>query len=224
MSSSTVTPLFLDQMEMRLGVPMVDRTLLLASPSPPTTTKAARFQSPIFDSENAATSSAPRMIMGPIGRFATPMAHGIEDNESDIRKDESSEEDSVGIPKPEGEVGRPGRGGYNLRATVKWPYKRWRLVHGFIRNRVLATMDCSLPFSDQPLLKLQAIRDEALTKFPFLSCYERLWVVDDLLRCRLKYEKSALKRKADAKLAQEARAKAKQHLTISIPPSKRRSD
>ncbi|KAJ3968329.1 hypothetical protein EV361DRAFT_870929 [Lentinula raphanica] len=193
MSSSTVTPLFLDQMEMRLGVPMVDRTLLLASPSPPTTTKAARFQSPIFDSENAATSSAPRMIMGPIGRFATPMAHGIEDNESDIRKDESSEEDSVGIPKPEGEVGRPGRGGYNLRATVKWPYKRWRLVH-------------------------------ALTKFLFLSCYERLWVVDDLLRCRLKYEKSALKRKADAKLAQEARAKAKQHLTISIPPSKRRSD
>ncbi|KAJ3718804.1 hypothetical protein C8R42DRAFT_643866 [Lentinula raphanica] len=222
MSSSTVAPLFLDQMEMRLGVPMVDRTLLLASPVP-ASTKAVRFQSPIIDSQ---FSSAPRMIMGPNDRLATPMTHIAEDedNESDIRVYEFSEEDSAKIPKPEGEVGRPGRGGYNLRATLKWPYKRWKLVHGFIRTRVLATMDCSLPFSDQPLLKLQTMRDESLTKFPFLSNYEKLWVVDDLVRCRLKYEKTASKRKADAKLAREARAKAKQRLTISIPPAKGHSD
>ncbi|KAJ3745229.1 hypothetical protein EV361DRAFT_954500 [Lentinula raphanica] len=216
MSSRTIAPIFLDQMEMRLGVPIVDRTLLLASPLP-SSTKTVHFQSSIIDSQFSATSTTPRMIMESINRPATPMAHGTEDYES-------PDEDTVGIPKPEGEVGRPGRGGYNLRTTLNWPYKRWKLVHGFIRNRVLATLDCSLPFSDQPLLKLQAIRDEALTKFTFLSDYEKLWVVDDLVRCRLKYEKSALKRKADAKLAEEARAKAKKHLTITIPPSKRHSD
>ncbi|KAJ3715438.1 hypothetical protein C8R42DRAFT_645838 [Lentinula raphanica] len=218
MSHATVQTLYFDQMEMRVGVPMVDRTLLRASRSPPLT-KAVRFQSPIDP-----RSSAVRTIMKPaVRRPATPTADSSESDDHDGKQDELLEENSGGIPKPEGEVGRPGRGGYNLQATLKWSRKTWRDVHNFVKHRVLDTMDCSLPYSEQPMFKLRAVREEALARFPFLNDYERLWVVDDLVRCRLKYEKSALKRKADAKLAEEARAKSKQSLTISIP-SKRRSD
>ncbi|KIK52813.1 hypothetical protein GYMLUDRAFT_250940 [Collybiopsis luxurians FD-317 M1] len=74
--------------------------------------------------------------------------------------DAASNENEDQIPKPVGEAGRPGRGGYNLQEKLGWPAQRFKNVHGFIRTHVKAMLDCSLPFSDQPLHKLQNIRDE----------------------------------------------------------------
>lgn len=42
---------------------------------------------------------------------------------SDLESD-----DSPLIPKPEGEAGRPGRGGYNLEEALKWDHKKYLKV------------------------------------------------------------------------------------------------
>ncbi|KAJ3759298.1 hypothetical protein EV360DRAFT_69609 [Lentinula raphanica] len=220
---------FFDQMEeFREEGTMLDRRIFSTVP---TLTKGVRFASvplvsgpgsntttPLVPSYTASSSRYTR-------RFPTPIVYdsdcGSDSETPDASRLYTEPEGQSGrIPKPDGEAGRPGRGGYSLQATLKWPVKRWRAVQGFIRARVLETLDCSLPFSDQSLLRLQAIRDQAITKFPFLNDYENLWAVDDMIRSRLKYEKSALKRKTDAKLADEARAKNRERLTISVPPSK----
>ncbi|KAJ3717009.1 hypothetical protein C8R42DRAFT_724650 [Lentinula raphanica] len=223
---------FVDQMEefREEGTPtMVDRTIFSTVP---TSKQQVRFTSvPLVFSDVDTTASAPLMPDTPTAsssryprRFPTPIVYGSDSgSESDTPglPHPHSKGQSAGIPKPDGEAGRPGRGGYNLQATLKWSVKKWRSVQGFIRSRVLETLDCSLPLSDQPLLRVQAIRDQASTKFPFLNDYENLWVIDDMIRSRLKYEKTALKRKTDSRLADEARAKSKERITISIPASKR---
>ncbi|KIK50717.1 hypothetical protein GYMLUDRAFT_252708 [Collybiopsis luxurians FD-317 M1] len=109
-----------------------------------------------------------------------------------VTESTDSTEESDSIPKPNGEAGRPGQGGYNLQTALKWTSKRWK-----------------------------AVQEQAVTKYSFLNDYEDLWPVNDMIRSRLKYEKSCMKRKADAKLAEEAREKSKQRLTISVPASKR---
>ncbi|KAJ3709919.1 hypothetical protein EV361DRAFT_955507 [Lentinula raphanica] len=218
---SSPTPLFLDQKEMprpQYGIPMVDRVPLELSSSShsPTTSlkKGVRFASvPAVDSMSDPRANMDMSSSMFTPRSPTPFTCGGVEPSSEVH---------TGIPKPEGEAGRPGRGGYNLQTILNWPNKRFKEVKGFIRTRAIATMNCSLPFSEQPLPKIQAIRDEAVIKFPFLSSYENLWVVDDFLRSRIKYEKSSIKRKADAKLAEEAREEAKRRLTISIPASSKR--
>ncbi|KAJ3720329.1 hypothetical protein C8R42DRAFT_722054 [Lentinula raphanica] len=219
---------FVDQMERfrEEGTPgMVDRTIFSTVP-----TSRVRFTSVplIFSDEDTTTPSKPETPTPSSSRyprrFPTPIVYGSDsgsDSETPGLSHPDSEGRSGGIPKPDGEAGRPGRGGYSLQATLKWSVKKWRSVQGFIRSRVLETLDCSLPLSNQPLLRVQAIRDQASTKFPFLNDYENLWVVDDMIRSRLKYEKTALKRKTDSRLADEARAKSKERITISIPASKK---
>ncbi|KAJ3794266.1 hypothetical protein GGU11DRAFT_845698 [Lentinula aff. detonsa] len=216
---------FVDQMEKfrEEGTPnMVDRTMFATVP-----TSRVRFASvplvfPDVDTATPLMPETPTPSSRYPRRFQTPIAYSSDsgsDYEAPGLPHPHSEGQSGGIPKPDGEAGRPGRGGYNLQATLKWPVKKWR--SGFIRTSVLETLDCSLSLSDQPLLCVQAVRDQATTKFPFLNDYENVWVVDDMIHSRLKYEKTALKRKRDSRLADEARAKSKERITISIPASKK---
>ncbi|KIK60647.1 hypothetical protein GYMLUDRAFT_244220 [Collybiopsis luxurians FD-317 M1] len=223
-SSLRSVPLLIDQMEMRpQGSAIVDRTFFTTSysrsplstpvcsalsyskavcfaddPSMPSTPNSSPFTSnPVFynSDSDSETPAAPKNVDSN-KNCGTPA----------VTESADSTEESDLIPKPD---------------ALKWTSKRWKAVQGFIRTRILATMDCSLPFLDQPLLQLQAIQDEAVTKYSFLNDYEDLWPVNDMIRSRLKYEKSCMKCKADAKLAEEAREKSKQHLTISVPASKR---
>jgi len=45
------------------------------------------------------------------------------------------------IPKPDGEAGRPGRGGYNLEETLRWKKKEFKAVKVFllVQNFLLST-------------------------------------------------------------------------------------
>ncbi|KAJ3780262.1 hypothetical protein GGU10DRAFT_380918 [Lentinula aff. detonsa] len=233
----SVLPLLLDQMEMRpAGTMMMDRTILASDSTreraPTTASTLSSSPSRSLQKRTVRFSPAPASPRTPSASTSRAPTSVVRNSDSDsdtgasdpAAMDMELEEDPAGIPKPDGEAGRPGRGGYNLQTTLAWSAKRWRDVKGFIRNRVRATLDCSLCFSDQPLQRLHDIRQEAVAKYSFLQEYEDLWAVDDLIRSRLKYEKVALKRKADAKLAEEARAKAKKRFTISLPASRRASE
>lgn len=65
------------------------------------------------------------------------------------------------------------------------------------------------PLATYPLVKVlsQAFL-QALSKFPWLINYADLWVVNDLIRCRLQLQHVALKKKSNAILVAEARARA----------------
>ncbi|KAJ4498991.1 hypothetical protein C8R41DRAFT_915651 [Lentinula lateritia] len=92
------------------------------------------------------------------------------------------------IPKPPGEVGRPGRGGYNLRKIINWSKEDYDDVKDYVKLLV-GRLNCDVPFGQQPLVDIYSIRDEAVAKFEFLAQYDNTWVVDDLVRCRLQYQK-----------------------------------
>lgn len=49
-----------------------------------------------------------------------------EDSEEDVDSEEDDQHDPTLIPKPDGEVGRPGRGGYSLSESLGWTKKEYR--------------------------------------------------------------------------------------------------
>ncbi|KAJ3806576.1 hypothetical protein F5876DRAFT_80554 [Lentinula aff. lateritia] len=98
------------------------------------------------------------------------------------------------IPKPPGEVGRPGRGGYNLKKILGWPKEDYDNVKEFVKTLV-NSLDCTIPFTEQSFDDLSSIRQQAIKKFDFLNKYQKHWVVDDFIRCRLKYQKTSHNRR-----------------------------
>ncbi|KAE9382285.1 hypothetical protein BT96DRAFT_1010960 [Gymnopus androsaceus JB14] len=85
----------------------------------------------------------------------------------------------VKIPKPAGEVGRPGRGGYNLEVALGWQKEKFTRVKNVIKQLVVGDLSCELSFSKQLLVKIQHIRDEAVKKLPMLEDYQDLWVIQE---------------------------------------------
>ncbi|KAL0570417.1 hypothetical protein V5O48_011542 [Marasmius crinis-equi] len=111
------------------------------------------------------------------------------------------------IPKPEGEAGRPKRGGYNLEEKLGWDGKLLTQVKSFVKNQVLKKLDCSVPFTLQPPAKIKEIQSLGTEKFPILRRYEDCWAVDDLIRCNLKYQKQKLTKEQNEVLASRERAR-----------------
>ncbi|KAJ3756599.1 hypothetical protein EV361DRAFT_869792 [Lentinula raphanica] len=96
------------------------------------------------------------------------------------------------IAKPPGEVGRPGRGGYNLQKVLGWSKADYDEVKDFIKILV-RRLDCSIPFTEHSLFEIDSIRTKAIARFEFLALYSNDWVVDDFIRSRLKYERTLLR-------------------------------
>ncbi|KAL0063777.1 hypothetical protein AAF712_009334 [Marasmius tenuissimus] len=107
-----------------------------------------------------------------------------------VPKDDSDSETlPTTIPKPEGEAGRPRRGGYNLEEQLGWEEKFFKQVKSFVKQAVIDKLDPLVPFTSQPSGQLQEIRDMTTAEFPALRRYVDCWVVDDLIRCLLKYQR-----------------------------------
>ncbi|KAJ3754966.1 hypothetical protein F5878DRAFT_664938 [Lentinula raphanica] len=96
------------------------------------------------------------------------------------------------IPKPPGEAGRPGRGGYNLQKVLGWSKADYDEVKDFIKILV-RRLDCSIPFTEHSLFEIDSIRTKAIARFKFLALYSNDWVVDDFIRSRLKYERTLMR-------------------------------
>ncbi|KAL0569252.1 hypothetical protein V5O48_012717 [Marasmius crinis-equi] len=151
----------------------------------------------------------------PSSPHASPSVDGNESEYSlnvpeDILSNQTEDWDSLPkIAKPEGEAGRPKRGGYNLEEKLGWEDKLLSQVKSFVKSQVLASLTCSLPFTSQPADKLEEIRSAAIERFPLLRQYEDCWVVDDLVRCNLKYQKQKLVKEENQALAEKTRAREK---------------
>ncbi|GAW02641.1 hypothetical protein LENED_004307 [Lentinula edodes] len=134
-----------------------------------------------------------------------PATHTSSTLNPQLAEDEGSDtDDCTKIPKPPGEVSRPGRGGYNLRVVLKWSNGRFLKVKRFIDAAVEDKLDCLQPLTKQSPANVE----EALQKFYFLNEYSDNWVIDDFVKCHLKYLKQALQKKAMKTAVAEARQEA----------------
>ncbi|KAK7442263.1 hypothetical protein VKT23_016234 [Stygiomarasmius scandens] len=99
------------------------------------------------------------------------------------------------IPKPDGENGRPGRGGYSLKKILKWKDKEYKRAQAFVKKTIETKLveTIHLPFTVQPPTKLDIVRNEILKEFPDLKSYEDNWATDDFIRAALKYLHARLK-------------------------------
>ncbi|KAJ3710496.1 hypothetical protein C8R42DRAFT_729396 [Lentinula raphanica] len=131
-----------------------------------------------------------------------------EEEEEKQEEEDNDNDDSVRdgkIAKPPGEVGRPGRGGYNLRSELRWSVGRFNKVKKYINGLVEQKLDCLQPLSKQTLAAVQDVRSMAVDKYIFLNDYHDNWAVDDFIRCHLKYRKQALQKIALGKEAADAK-------------------
>ncbi|KAH9174005.1 hypothetical protein EDB89DRAFT_1849534 [Lactarius sanguifluus] len=96
------------------------------------------------------------------------------------------------IPKPSGEVGRVGRGGYTLRDILEqqhgWEDGLYQKIRIFLRKGYSSLadeyLDTSLAYSTQAtrsMNKLTLVCEMASKEFPALLEYEGNWVVHDYL-------------------------------------------
>ncbi|KIM57177.1 hypothetical protein SCLCIDRAFT_29021 [Scleroderma citrinum Foug A] len=109
------------------------------------------------------------------------------------------------IPKPSGEAGRPGRGGYNLQDQLGWSNEEFKTMKRFVHKEIKKRLDLTKCRSLQERKAMEVIRDLAITKFPDLNDFEDCWPVLDLIQLRLKYTLSKCRKDRNA---QEERAKA----------------
>ncbi|THU96431.1 hypothetical protein K435DRAFT_797322 [Dendrothele bispora CBS 962.96] len=100
------------------------------------------------------------------------------------------------IPKPDGENGRPGRGGYALKDVLGWDQTDYKKAQDFVKELVATILggDTHIPFQSQPPQKLEVVRDKMLKQFPQLADYEDNWATDDFIRAALKYRQTCLKK------------------------------
>ncbi|KAJ3873305.1 hypothetical protein F5051DRAFT_444375 [Lentinula edodes] len=122
--------------------------------------------------------------------------------------DDDSELGDPRIPKPAGEVSRPGRGGYNLQNALNWPGNRFINIKKFIDKAVEENLDTTKPFTKQLPSKIEEVQTIASKKYPCLDDYRDNWVTNDFIKCHLKYRKQAIQKERLGEEAQKARGEA----------------
>ncbi|KAG1812802.1 uncharacterized protein BJ212DRAFT_1482872 [Suillus subaureus] len=120
----------------------------------------------------------------------------------------SLSEDSK-IPKPAGEPGRPGHGGYTLHEALDWNPKAYtkfkRSMHSLIDNHLDMTKCAS---AQSPVL-LEVVHGKALNNFPDLDNYNNLWPVNDLIMTHLKYTSGRMRQKVGEMAVGKSKSKAR---------------
>ncbi|KAK7435883.1 hypothetical protein VKT23_019414 [Stygiomarasmius scandens] len=113
------------------------------------------------------------------------------------------------IPKPQGEMGRPGRGGYSLRTALGWEETQYKKAKKTVLRLVEDKLDGSVPYTLQPAEQpgdpLNIVRSEMITKYPALHQYEDNWATNDFIRAALKYRQTIVKQEtADIRAMKQA--------------------
>ncbi|THU99065.1 hypothetical protein K435DRAFT_795222 [Dendrothele bispora CBS 962.96] len=103
---------------------------------------------------------------------------------------------TASMPKPDGENGRPNRGGYALKQVLGWEEKDYKAAQKLVRKLVDTNLAgrVHLPFTSQPREKLDIVRTKMLEQFPALGSYRGQWATDDFIKSALKYRQTRVKK------------------------------
>ncbi|KAG2343150.1 hypothetical protein BDR05DRAFT_948537 [Suillus weaverae] len=93
------------------------------------------------------------------------------------------------IPKPPGEPGCPGRGGYTLNEALDWnPRAYAKFKHQkFMQNLIEEHLDMTKCTSSKDHALLRVVCDKAVDAFLDLENYEGFWLLNDMIMMCLKY-------------------------------------
>ncbi|KAG2094530.1 hypothetical protein BD769DRAFT_1678604 [Suillus cothurnatus] len=89
------------------------------------------------------------------------------------------------IPKPEGEVGRPGHGSYSLETALNWDAKRFKKLKDCVHKSIQKHCNTSKSKKHQDSATLDIVKNEALACFSELQDYEGCWPVGDIIQMQL---------------------------------------
>ncbi|KAJ3507462.1 hypothetical protein NLJ89_g6293 [Agrocybe chaxingu] len=128
--------------------------------------------------------------LGPIPRVQYPHDEDDLELDPDLTEEDDGTEDSDLIPKPPGEAGRPGRGGYALKEVLGWDERQYQAFAKYMTRLVNEHLDSSKCYSSQSLQTLTLVRQLAVDRYPALQNYVEAWPVTDALRLKLKYTSS----------------------------------
>ncbi|KAL6307881.1 hypothetical protein BKA93DRAFT_822856 [Sparassis latifolia] len=111
------------------------------------------------------------------------------------------------IPKPDGQVGRPGRGGYTLSDELGrhgWDTAKYDKFLKDIGDLAVRYLELDKTISKQNQTMLDAVYAQAMKLYPQLAHYEKSWPVRDVLKTKL--GNTTYMTKKDRGKEQEARA------------------
>ncbi|THV01482.1 hypothetical protein K435DRAFT_617871, partial [Dendrothele bispora CBS 962.96] len=97
------------------------------------------------------------------------------------------------VPKPHGENGRPGRGGYALKDVLGWDKDEYKKVQVRFYTQGCAYWNSertNFRISSKILLKRNLSLE---TKFPKLRNYQDNWATDEFIKSALKYRQTRTK-------------------------------
>ncbi|KAI6163466.1 hypothetical protein EDD17DRAFT_1756048 [Pisolithus thermaeus] len=129
--------------------------------------KSVTIKLPSSDSEHSEGSPAP--------------------SESSLSSLESELGGSDKIPKPSGEAGRPGRGGYNLEDQLGWGEDSFKNLKQFVNKAIKKHLDTTKCRSQQDRQALDTMCNLVTAKFPDMDSFENCWPILDLIQMCLKY-------------------------------------
>ncbi|KAI6021157.1 hypothetical protein EDC04DRAFT_2901414 [Pisolithus marmoratus] len=101
--------------------------------------------------------------------------------------DDDEESHTKKIPKPNGEVGQLGQGGYNLKDQLGWGEDGFKKLKRFIKKAVKKHLDPMRCRSLQDRKALETVSKMAIAEFPDLDDFNKCWPVQDLVQLQLKY-------------------------------------
>ncbi|KAI6146003.1 hypothetical protein BKA82DRAFT_33601 [Pisolithus tinctorius] len=119
-------------------------------------------------------------------------AKSVESSDSDCASSVLSDDSKT--PKPTGEPGRPGRGGYTLEIALDWNHKTYVKFKKLIFHLIDEHLDVTKCASAQNPTLLRLVRNKAVAAFPDLDNYANAWPVSDMIMMRLKYTSSRARR------------------------------
>ncbi|KAI6117715.1 hypothetical protein EDD16DRAFT_1444116, partial [Pisolithus croceorrhizus] len=99
------------------------------------------------------------------------------------------------VPRPHGQLSKPGAGGYSLREVLKWEQPLYHAVQVNVQKICQESCDLSKPYHEQPQDIHILIKTIAQRNFPLLKRYQDAWPAADLATIFLKNMSSERRRK-----------------------------
>ncbi|TDL19962.1 hypothetical protein BD410DRAFT_841729 [Rickenella mellea] len=191
----------------------VERAARRASPypTPPVRTRTVSFISSPTDGAESDTSDLTHLFDELDSRASTEPPHASTST--------AAERTTDAICKPGGEVGRPGRGGYNLKkAMIGWRERELKALKDYVYELIDANLDKTKSMQSQNERCRQVVRDSASARFPRLDRYANCWPVNDIMLMRLKNTSRTARiaqEKIDAAIALEEAKAAKAKASVA---------
>ncbi|KAF5328349.1 hypothetical protein D9619_013348 [Psilocybe cf. subviscida] len=111
---------------------------------------------------------------------------------------ESDQVDNSGwqkIPKPAGEAGRSGSGGYSLEKALGWDKDKYTKMITWVNGKIDSKLDSSKAFTYQDQALVSKLILEGADRFDVSDRYVNNWPIREAFKIRLKMTKDTLKRK-----------------------------